>query len=57
MKIDEIENIELKFLDLDDYQELKAAMISAYANMPGSLINVHYCFFIGVDYNSFCKLG
>ncbi|WP_299798194.1 bifunctional GNAT family N-acetyltransferase/carbon-nitrogen hydrolase family protein [uncultured Maribacter sp.] len=36
MKIDEIENIELKFLDLDDYQELKTAMISAYANMPGS---------------------
>ena len=33
MKIDEIENIELKFLDLDDYQELKTAMISAYANM------------------------
>tara|TARA_R110002051_G_scaffold141300_1_gene214354 strand:- start:906 stop:2432 length:1527 start_codon:yes stop_codon:yes gene_type:complete len=36
MKIDEIENIELKFLDLDDYQELKTAMISAYASMPGS---------------------
>ncbi|MEP2056866.1 bifunctional GNAT family N-acetyltransferase/carbon-nitrogen hydrolase family protein [Maribacter litoralis] len=36
MKIDEIENIELKFLDLDDYQELKTAMISAYTNMPGS---------------------
>jgi predicted amidohydrolase/GNAT superfamily N-acetyltransferase len=34
MKIDEIENIELKFLDLDDYQELKTAMISAYTNMP-----------------------
>ncbi|WP_036151411.1 bifunctional GNAT family N-acetyltransferase/carbon-nitrogen hydrolase family protein [Maribacter forsetii] len=36
MKIDEIENIELKFLDFDDYQELKTAMISAYTNMPGS---------------------
>ncbi|MDO1513171.1 bifunctional GNAT family N-acetyltransferase/carbon-nitrogen hydrolase family protein [Maribacter confluentis] len=36
MNIDEIENIELKFLDLDDYQELKTAMISAYTNMPGS---------------------
>ena len=36
MKIEEIENIELKFLDLDDYQELKSAMISAYTNMPGS---------------------
>ncbi|MEP2239105.1 MAG: bifunctional GNAT family N-acetyltransferase/carbon-nitrogen hydrolase family protein [Maribacter sp.] len=31
-----IENIELKFLNLDDYQELKTAMISAYTNMPGS---------------------
>jgi len=36
MKIEEIENIELKFLDLDDYQELKTAMISAYSNMPGA---------------------
>ncbi|WP_405379781.1 bifunctional GNAT family N-acetyltransferase/carbon-nitrogen hydrolase family protein [Maribacter sp. LLG6340-A2] len=36
MKIDEIENIELKFLTIDDYQELKTAMISAYTNMPGS---------------------
>ncbi|CAZ96120.1 bifunctional GNAT family N-acetyltransferase/carbon-nitrogen hydrolase family protein [Zobellia galactanivorans] len=36
MKIEDIENIELKFLSLDDYQELKDAMISAYANMPGS---------------------
>ncbi|MGC1514158.1 MAG: bifunctional GNAT family N-acetyltransferase/carbon-nitrogen hydrolase family protein [Maribacter sp.] len=36
MKIDEIENIELKFLDLADYQELKIAMIAAYASMPGA---------------------
>ena len=36
MKIEDIENIELKFLDLDDYQELKIAMISAYTNMPGA---------------------
>ncbi|TLP76994.1 bifunctional GNAT family N-acetyltransferase/carbon-nitrogen hydrolase family protein [Maribacter sp. ACAM166] len=36
MKIDEIENIELKFLNLDDYQELKTAMISAYASMPSA---------------------
>ena len=36
MKIEEIENIELKFLDLNDYQELKTAMISAYTNMPGA---------------------
>ena len=36
MKIKEIENIELKFLDLKDYKELKEAMISSYTNMPGS---------------------
>ncbi|MGB3150027.1 MAG: GNAT family N-acetyltransferase, partial [Maribacter sp.] len=36
MKIEDIENIELKFLSLDDYQELKNAMISAYTNMPGA---------------------
>ncbi len=36
MKIEEIENIELKFLDLEDYQELKAAMLSSYLNMPES---------------------
>ena len=30
----EIENIELKYLSLDDYQELKAAMIEAYKSMP-----------------------
>ena len=36
MKIKEIENIELKFLDLEDYKELKEAMISSYTNMPGS---------------------
>lgn len=32
----EIENIELKFLTLNDYQELKSAMIEAYSNMPNS---------------------
>ncbi len=32
----DIENIELKLLTLDDYQELKDAMIDAYTNMPGS---------------------
>ncbi len=31
-----IENIELQFLTLSDYQELKSAMIEAYANMPNS---------------------
>lgn len=32
----EIENIELTFLSLDDYQELKKAMIESYTNMPDS---------------------
>lgn len=31
-----IENIELKYLTLDDYQELKSAMIEAYSTMPNS---------------------
>jgi predicted amidohydrolase/GNAT superfamily N-acetyltransferase len=34
--IQNIENIELKFLTLNDYQELKDAMIDAYSNMPNS---------------------
>ncbi|WP_378178557.1 bifunctional GNAT family N-acetyltransferase/carbon-nitrogen hydrolase family protein [Aquimarina sp. SS2-1] len=34
MNIQDIENIELKFLNLDDYQELKEAMIQAYIRMP-----------------------
>ncbi|TVZ52634.1 carbon-nitrogen hydrolase family protein [Dokdonia sp. Hel_I_53] len=29
-----IENIELKYLTLNDYEELKSAMIEAYSNMP-----------------------
>jgi len=32
----EIENIELSYLSLDDYQELKEAMIEAYESMPNS---------------------
>jgi len=32
----DIENIELAFLKIEDYQELKAAMIDAYTTMPGS---------------------
>ncbi len=32
----EIENIELTFLNFDDYQELKEAMIKAYSTMPDS---------------------
>lgn len=35
--ISEIENIELKFLTVDDYQELKVAMKDAYASMPNSI--------------------
>ncbi len=31
-----IQNIELTYLTFDDYQELKAAMINAYQNMPNS---------------------
>ncbi|MFT7036851.1 MAG: hypothetical protein ACJA2S_005391, partial [Cyclobacteriaceae bacterium] len=31
-----IENIELQFLTLNDYKELKAAMIEAYSSMPDS---------------------
>ena len=34
MKAEKIENIELSFLTLDDYQELKTAMVSSYRNMP-----------------------
>lgn len=32
----EIENIELSFLSIDDYQELKKAMIESYTSMPNS---------------------
>ena len=31
-----IENIELKFLTINDYQALKSAMIEAYSNFPDS---------------------
>ncbi|MDE5419789.1 bifunctional GNAT family N-acetyltransferase/carbon-nitrogen hydrolase family protein [Labilibaculum sp. DW002] len=34
MKIGEIDNIELKFLDVKDYQELKETMILSYSTMP-----------------------
>ena len=34
--IQNIENIELRFLTLNDYQELKQAMIEAYPSMPDS---------------------
>ncbi|MBU0487158.1 MAG: bifunctional GNAT family N-acetyltransferase/carbon-nitrogen hydrolase family protein [Bacteroidetes bacterium] len=38
----EIENIELAFLSLDDYQELKEAMIESYTNMPNSFWKEHH---------------
>ena len=34
--INSIENIELQFLTIDDYQQLKTAMIEAYSTMPNS---------------------
>ena len=34
--IEDIENIELKYLTIHDYQELKSAMIEAYSSMPDS---------------------
>lgn len=33
MKIEDIDNIELEFLNINDYEELKAAMIGAYSSM------------------------
>ncbi len=36
MKPKDIENIELTFLNVNDYQELKEAMIQAYKTMPDS---------------------
>jgi predicted amidohydrolase/GNAT superfamily N-acetyltransferase len=42
MKTKDIENIELKYLELKDYQELKTAMISAYSNMPESYWKEHH---------------
>lgn len=41
MKTTDIENIELKYLNLSDYQELKTAMISAYTSMPDSYWEEH----------------
>lgn len=37
----EIENIELTYLNLDDYQELKQAMIECYATMPNAYWEEH----------------
>ena len=38
----DIENIELALLSLDDYQELKDAMIEAYSSMPDSYWKEHH---------------
>ena len=38
----EIENIELAFLSLNDYQELKEAMIESYSSMPNSYWKEHH---------------
>lgn len=35
--MDDIENIELKYLNLEDYQELQATMRAAYITMPDSI--------------------
>lgn len=42
MKIEDIDNIELKYLDLQDYQELKAAMILSYKEMPDAYWKEHH---------------
>ncbi len=42
MEINEIENIELKYLDMKDYQELKHAMVSAYITMPDAYWKEHH---------------
>lgn len=36
MKVEDIDNIELKYLTIEDYTELKDAMILAYSSMPNS---------------------
>ena len=37
----DIENVELTLLNLDDYQELKKAMIEAYSTMPDTYWKEH----------------
>ncbi|WP_026809639.1 carbon-nitrogen hydrolase family protein [Arenibacter latericius] len=41
INIEDIENIELSYLSLDDYQELKSAMIASYTTMPHSYWREH----------------
>jgi len=40
--MEEIENIELTFLSIDDYQELKKAMIESYTTMPNAYWKEHH---------------
>lgn len=42
MELKDIKNIELKFLEIDDYQELKTAMQSAYHTMPEAYWKEHH---------------
>lgn len=42
MQLNEIENIELKFLEFDDYKELKSAMVAAYKTMPEMYWKEHH---------------
>lgn len=42
MDFKDIENVELTYLSLGDYQELKAAMIEAYPNMPDAYWKEHH---------------
>lgn len=39
--MEEIENIELKYLNPEDYQELKEAMIASYTTMPDAFWQEH----------------
>ncbi|NCP89358.1 MAG: GNAT family N-acetyltransferase, partial [Flavobacteriales bacterium] len=38
----DIENIELAYLSLDDYQELKRAMMASYTSMPDAIWDEHH---------------
>ncbi len=41
MKLEDIENVELSFLTLDNYQELKSAMVSSYRNLENAYWKEH----------------
>ena len=42
MNMNDIENIELSFLSVSDYEEFKEAMISSYSSMPESYWSEHH---------------